>query len=319
MKRVAVLRGGPSEEYDVSMKTGKNVLEALRKQNYSCKDIVITRKGEWLDGGFMRSPEMALEAVDAAFVALHGTYGEDGQVQRILERKMLPFTGTRALPSSIAFNKELTKLTLQAHGINMPRHHRVHQSQLQDINDIIPSVVDELGTELFVKPLASGSSFGARYVPNTETLRAVVSELLTRYENILIEEFIRGREVTVGVLNQFRSESTYVLPVIEIIPPNGEPLFSHESKYNGMTTEIIPGRFSYREKSELARIAALVHEEIGCRHYSRSDFIVRNGEVYFLEINTLPGLTDESLYPKAASAVGLSYEDLIGHLIELAK
>jgi D-alanine-D-alanine ligase len=319
MKRVAVLRGGPSEEYDVSMKTGKNVLEALRKQNYSCKDIVITRKGEWLDGGFMRSPEMALEAVDAAFVALHGTYGEDGQVQRILERKMLPFTGTRALPSSIAFNKELTKLTLQANGINMPRHRRVHQSQLQDINDIIPSVVDELGTELFVKPLASGSSFGARYVPNTETLRAVVSELLTRYENILIEEFIRGREVTVGVLNQFRSESTYVLPVIEIIPPNGEPLFSHENKYNGNTAEIIPGRFSYREKSELARIATLAHEEIGCRHYSRSDFIVRNGEVYFLEINTLPGLTDESLYPKAASAVGLSYEDLIGHLIELAK
>ena len=111
MKRVAVLRGGPSDEYTVSMQTGGQVLEALKKLNYPYKDIVVTRKGEWLDGGFLRQPEKALEAVDVVFIALHGQYGEDGQVQRILERKMIPFTGSRALSSAIAFNKLLTKLS----------------------------------------------------------------------------------------------------------------------------------------------------------------------------------------------------------------
>lgn len=319
MKRVAVLRGGPSEEYAVSMQTGRTVLTALDTLAYPHKDIVITKKGEWLENGYIKRPESTLEGVDMVFIALHGTYGEDGQVQRLLERKMLPFTGTRALSSSIAFNKELTKLTLQPHGILMPRHRRLQRSQLPEIDEIIQDIVTELGSELFIKPLASGSSIGARYIPNTVLLRSSIIELLSRYDNLLVEEFIRGREVTVGVLDQFRTENTYVLPAVEIIPPNGEPLFSHENKYNGKTAEIIPGRFSYHEKSELSRIAALVHEILGCRHYSRSDFIVKDGNIYFLEINTLPGLTDQSLYPKAAAAVGLSYTDLVKHLIELAR
>ncbi len=109
-----------------------------------------------------------------------------------------------------------------------------------------------------------------------------------------------------------------MLPVIEIIPPNGTPLFSHEDKYNGKTQEIVPGRFSYHEKSKLSEAAELVHRIIDCKHYSRSDFIVKDGDVYFLEVNTLPGLTAESLFPKAAQAVGLEYNQLIEHLIENA-
>src|SRR6056297_2041713 len=128
MKRVAVLRGGPSEEYAVSMLSGKAVLQALRDSDYVHKDIVITKKGEWLEEGFVRSPEQALEAVDVVFVALHGSYGEDGQVQRILQRKGIPFTGSRALSSAIAFNKELAKNTLRPHGLRMPKHRRIHRS-----------------------------------------------------------------------------------------------------------------------------------------------------------------------------------------------
>jgi D-alanine-D-alanine ligase len=317
-KRVAVLRGGPSEEYSVSLKSGRAVLTALQEIGYSHKDIVITKKGEWLENGFVRKPEMALEAVDVVFVALHGHYGEDGQVQRILERKNIPFTGSRALSSGIAFNKELTKRTLMSHNISMPRHRRMHREESDRLDEEIPNIFLELGSELFVKPIDSGSSVGARYVPNEETLRIVLAELFENYDQVLIEQFIRGREATVGVLDNFRNEPTYVLPVIEIVPPGGEPLFSFENKYNGKTEEIVPGRFSYREKAILAEAATTVHKVIDCKSYSRSDFIVRDGQIYFLEVNTLPGLTPESLFPKAAAAIGLPFPHLIKHLVENA-
>jgi len=316
MKRVAVLRGGPSEEYAVSMLSGNAVLKALRDSDYPHKDIVITKKGEWLEDGFVKTPEKALEAVDVVFIALHGSYGEDGQVQRILRRRGIPFTGSRALASAIAFNKELTKNTLRPHGLRMPKHRRVHRDELDRLDEEIPHIFKELGSELFVKPLTNGSSLGARHIPNEAILNEVLIDLLDTYEQVLIEEFIRGREATVGVMNNFRDQEIYVLPVIEIVPPGGEPLFSHEHKYNGLTQEIVPGRFSYHEKAQLTEAAALVHKVIACDHYSRSDFIVKDGEVYFLEVNTLPGLTAESLFPKAAAAVGLEFTDLIRHLIE---
>jgi D-alanine-D-alanine ligase len=318
MKRVAVLRGGPSDEYAVSMLSGNAVLKALRESDYPHKDIVITKKGEWLEEGFVKSPEKALEAIDVVFIALHGSYGEDGQVQRILQRKGIPFTGSRALASAIAFNKELTKNTMRPHGLLMPKHRRIHRAELDRLDEEIPHIFKEIGTELFVKPLTNGSSLGVRHIPNQAILKEALIELLGTYEQVLVEEYIRGREATVGVMNDFRNQPVYVLPVIEIIPPSGEPMFSHEHKYNGRTEEIVPGRFSYHEKAKLSEAAALVHKIIACEHYSRSDFIVRDGEVYFLEINTLPGLTSESLFPKAAAAVGLNFTDFITHLIEIA-
>ncbi len=318
-KRVAVLRGGPSEEYSVSMQSGSGVLNALKNLGYHHRDIVITKKGEWLEGGFIKRPEIALEGVDVIFIALHGSYGEDGQIQRVLERLNIPFTGSRSLPSAIAFNKELTKKTLLPHGIKMPRHRRITRDDLPNLESEMVEIFREIGNELFVKPIANGSSFGANYVPNKESLLTVLRGLLDKYDQVMVEQYIRGKEATVGVLSNFRSESLYALPVIEIVPPGGSPLFSHDDKYNGRTEEIVPGRFSYREKSALSEIAALVHSVIDCKHYSRSDFIVRDGEVYFLEVNTLPGLTSESLFPKAAAAVGLDYESLVRHLVETAE
>jgi D-alanine-D-alanine ligase len=318
MKRVAVLRGGPSEEYAVSMLSGNAVLKALRESDQPHKDIVITKKGEWLEEGFVKSPEQALEAVDVVFVALHGSYGEDGQVQRILQRKGIPFTGSRALSSAIAFNKELTKNTLRPHGLSMPKHRRVHRDEIDRLDEEIPHIFKEVGRELFVKPLSNGSSLGARHIPDATFLKEALVDLLGTYEQVLVEEFIRGKEATVGVMNNFRNHPIYVLPVIEIIPPSGEALFSHEHKYSGKSQEIVPGRFSYHEKSKLSAAAELAHRVIACEHYSRSDFIVRDGEVYFLEINTLPGLTSESLFPKAAAAIGLNFTDLVTHLIENA-
>lgn len=319
MKRVAVLRGGPSAEYEVSLKSGGAVLEALRQLEYPYKDIVITKRGEWLENGIPRQPDLALDAVDVVFIALHGKYGEDGQVQRILERKRIPFTGSRALASAIAFNKELTKRTLMPHGIKMPRHRKVTRADLEYLTpDEIELIFTEVGEELFVKPISDGSSLGAQYVPNETVLTAALSALLADYEEVMVEQFIRGREATVGVLSDFRDQPLYVLPVIEIVPPDGES-FSYENKYNGRTQEIVPGRFSFAEKAMLSEAAELVHRALDCDHYSRSDFIVRDGDIYFLEVNTLPGLTSESLFPKASAAVGLEFPHLVKHLVETAR
>ncbi len=319
MKRVAVLRGGPSSEYDVSLKSGAAVLSALQKLNYPHKDITITKKGDWLESGIARSPEKALEAVDVVFVALHGEYGEDGQIQRILQRLSIPFTGSNAFSSAVAFNKELAKHSLKDHGIKMAKHRRVDRASLHSLQSEIDYIRESMLPELFVKPLASGSSIGARYVANHTHLREVLSELLEIYDAVMVEEFIRGKEATVGVLERFRDHDMYVLPAIEIVPPHGQPFFSHEVKYNGTTEEIVPGRFSYAEKAALSDAAARIHKALHCDHYSRSDFIVKDGEVYFLEINTLPGLTDESLLPKAAAAVGLTFEELVRHLVETSR
>lgn len=319
MKRVAVLRGGPSTEYDVSLRSGAAVISALQALGYPYKDITITKKGEWLEMGIARQPEKALEAVDVVFIALHGAYGEDGQVQRILQRLKIPFTGSNALSSAIAFNKELTKQTLRDHGITMAKHRRVVRGEIEDVDALAESIVDEIGSELFVKPITGGSSLGARYVPHSTALKNALTELLEENETLMIEEFIRGREATVGVLHGFRNQDLYVLPVVEIVPPNGTPYFSAEVKYNGATEEIVPGRFTYHEKAKLAEAATVVHKALNCDHYSRCDFIVRDGEVYFLEINTLPGLTDQSLFPKAAAAVGLEFNDLVKHLVETSR
>jgi D-alanine-D-alanine ligase len=319
MKRVAVLRGGPSSEYDVSLRSGAAVLEALRNLGYPHKDITITKKGEWLEMGIVRPPEKALEAVDAVFIALHGEYGEDGQVQRVLQRMNIPFTGSNALASAIAFNKELTKQTLADQGVVMAKHRRVNQEELFAIDDVVESIVNDIGTELFVKPIIGGSSLGARYIPHTSALKQSLQELLQYHESVMVEEFIRGKEAAVGLIHDFRDQEIYVLPVVEIVPPHGTPFFSAEVKYTGATEEIVPGRFTYHEKSKLSEAATIVHRALNCDHYSRCDFIVRDGEVYFLEINTLPGLTDQSLFPKAAAAVGLHFKDLVQHLIETAK
>ena len=318
MKNVVVLRGGPSQEYNVSMRTGQAVLEALNKLGYTHKDVIVSKKGEWLHNGFVRNPESVLDATDVVFLALHGEYGEDGQVQRILQRKNVPFTGSRAMPSSIAFNKELTKETLRSLNIKMPRHRRVTRHELESLDEEIPNIFREVGKELFVKPISAGSSVGASYAPTKEILKYALTTLLEVYEQVLVEEFIRGKEATVGVLNNFRDVTTYALPVVEIVPPKSDVFYSATNKYNGSTEQICPGRFSYHEKAMLSEAASLVHEAIGCDQYSRSDFIVKDGEIYFLEINTLPGLTPHSNFPKAASAVGLEFPYLIKHLVETA-
>lgn len=312
--KVAVLRGGPSEEYEISMQTGRGVLEALLKKNLDPIDVVINKQGAWIVHGFERAPESILSVIDVVFIALHGTYGEDGTVQRLLDRHGVPYTGSRAYPSSVALNKLLTKEQLRNVGIKMAPHLKIRREGT-NIARAAMTIESLFGPEYVVKPINSGSSIGTRMAQGGAELIRVLKEALRDREEVMVEERIRGREATVGIVERFRDHDFYRLPAIEIIPPPKADYFSADVKYTGETEELCPGRFSREEKSALEEAAYLVHKNLELSQYSRSDFIISPRGVYFLEVNTLPGLTATSLVPKALQAVGCSYEDFVWHLI----
>ena len=318
-KRVAVLRGGPSSEYDVSLKSGAGVIHAIAHSNYVAKDITISKSGQWLVDGFVKTPEQALLGIDVVFIALHGSYGEDGTVQRILERLHVPYTGSGPFASAIAMNKSSTKEYIKKNSdkVIMAPHLKVTRDGAHNLPQLAYSIQKMFGPEYVVKPNDGGSSIGTKIVSVHELL-ATLEESLTEHESIIVEKRIRGREATVGILEGFRNQSFYQLPEIEIVPPAHSNFFSADVKYSGETNEICPGRFKIDQKDTLLEHALLVHKILGLRQYSRSDFIVTEDAVYFLEVNTLPGLTMESLFPKAIEAVGGSYKELVLHLLDTA-
>lgn len=317
--RIAVVRGGPSAEYDVSMITGRGVLDALGRLGYQASDVTVTKNGEWLERGRLRNPQQILSAVDVVFIAMHGAYGEDGTIQRICEDLYIPFTGSNSFPSKIAFNKDATKKALLETGIKLPKHLRVTEESLPFLDLTIASIAKSFGPKYVVKPTASGSSHGVVMVDDVSLLKQIILERLTTEAECMIEERIIGTETTCGILEDFRDEKHYILPPIEIVPPPESDFFDYEVKYNGKTNEICPARLSYDIRQKVGDVAMIAHKTLGLSQYSRTDMIIRDNEVYFLEVNTLPGLTPESLLPKAAAAVGLSYDQLIDHLIKTAK
>lgn len=317
--RVAVLRGGPSDEYSVSLKTGAAVLAELDKNLFEPLDVVITRSGEWLLGGIERYPEFLLPVVDVVFLALHGSYGEDGTVQRLLERFSIPYTGSNSYASRIAMHKGYTKEHLREAAevtlFKLAPHLVVTRNSESNLHRISTQISNVFGPEYVLKPVASGSSVGVAMVSSPAELQAALENALHNYGDTIVEQRIHGREATCGVVERYRGEALYALPPIEIVPPKKADFFDNTCKYNGTTSEICPARFDHDTKRSLEIAAKVVHDTLGLSQYSRSDFIVAEDGVYFLEVNTLPGLTTESLLPKAIDTVGGKYSDFITHLL----
>lgn len=313
---VGVLRGGPSSEYEVSLKTGASVLEHIDRDKYDPRDIFIDKSGEWHLHGLAVPPAKALHGVDVAFNAMHGEFGEDGMAQRLLDSLAVPYTGSGAFASATAFNKHLTKEAAKKLGVKIAHGVVVDR---QDPHALAHTLFRTFPHPAIVKPLASGSSVGVAVAHDYAGLVRALEGAFASAEKVLIEEFIKGREATVGVINDFRGEQAYALMPVEIIPAPHHGFFSYEAKYSGETKELVPGNFTQAEKDELAHLARAVHEGLNLAHYSRSDFIVSRRGVYFLEVNTLPGLTQESLLPKALTAVGSSLTEFISHVLHLAR
>ncbi|MBI3572548.1 D-alanine--D-alanine ligase [Candidatus Kaiserbacteria bacterium] len=320
---VGVLRGGPSREHAVSLKTGAAMLAALPEEQYTARDIYIDTEGQWHDRGRPITPERALRQIDVALVALHGEYGEDGEVQKVLERFGIPYAGADALGSYLATHKLMSKARAEEAGLRTPAFRYVAAPAGSE--EGAREAIRGFRQPVVVKPVGWGSSLGVSVVGGYAPVLAAVQKLFTDgAAGVLVEEYIDGREATVGIIENMRGEALYALPPVEIIPPEGN-FFSYEAKYSGDTREICPGHFSRTAAEELVHAAKAMHRALGLRDYSRSDFIVapRGGPlgaegVYYLETNSLPGLTPQSLMTKALAAVGISLHDFLSHLVNLA-
>jgi len=329
MIRVGVIRGGISSEYDVSLNTGGNVLSHLRSDKMNSKykpvDVLIDKNGAWHINGKPASMNDLSNSVDVVFNALHGDFGEDGKLQTILEQWNIPYTGSGPFPSAVGYNKVLAKEQFSRLGIKTPIHTTIEPDfdSGEDINkkaqENARAIWQKFGAPWVVKPQSSGSSFGVKICKTFPELVEALTVALEEKSNLLIEEMIDGKEATVGVVEGLRGKDTYTLPPIEIRIPKTKRFFDYDAKYTGISEEICPGNFTYDEKAELERLAALIHTGLNLSHYSRSDFIVHPKKgIYALEVNTLPGLTNESLTPKALNAIGATMPEFLDHIITLA-
>jgi D-alanine-D-alanine ligase len=332
MIKVGVIRGGISGEYEVSLASGAQVLSHLRsdKMNnkYTAIDIFIDRDGVWHINGIPISLDKVAQKVDVILNALHGDYGEDGKVQQLLEQWGIPYTGSGPLASALGYNKYLAKKEFEKLGIKTPKH-ILFPAYQEDFDGPENKYATKKAREVWgkfsppwiVKPLTGGSSMGIHVCKTFQSLVDAFEVGMKEKVSVLVEEFINGKEATVGVIDNFRGKKVYTFPPIEVRVPKSKVFFDYESKYKGELHEIIcPGNFTEKEKEELERLASLIHTGLDLSHYSRSDFIVHPKKgIYALEVNTLPGLTEESLMPKAIDAVGSSLPEFIEHIIKLAK
>ncbi|MEJ5210508.1 MAG: D-alanine--D-alanine ligase [Burkholderiales bacterium] len=294
--KVAVLFGGRSAEREVSLKSGSAVLAALRARG--------------VDAHAFDPAERSLDELagfDRAFIALHGRYGEDGTIQGVLELMGIPYTGSGVLASALAMDKWRTKLVWQAAGIPTPRY------ALLEAHTDFDAVVRELGLPLMVKPASEGSSIGMSKVTRAEELRPAW-ELAARHDRLVIAEaFVSGAEYTASILGE------RALPLIRLETPH--TFYDYEAKYLANDTRyILPCGLPPEREQALQALALQAFRILGCRGWGRADLIVdQTGTPYFLEMNTAPGMTDHSLVPMAARQAGLSFEDLVLRILELAR
>jgi D-alanine-D-alanine ligase len=313
---VGVLRGGPSREHEVSLKSGAAILANLPEERYATRDIYIDKTGQWHDRGRAIDPERILRQLDVALIGLHGEYGEDGEVQKLLERFGVPYAGADSFGSYLAMHKLMAKMRAQEAGLLTPASHYIERAE--DSEAAAREIIRNFHQPVIVKPIGWGSSVGVSIVGGYAPVLDAIEKLFAEgAPGVLIEEYIRGKEATVGVVQGLRGEALYALPSIEIIPPRDD-FYSYDSKYSGATRHVCPGNFSRVAAEELQRAAKVIHRALGLRHYSRSDFIVTPKGIYYLETNTLPGLTSESNLPIALAAVGVSFQDFLSHLVNLA-
>lgn len=316
--RVGVLRGGPSPEYQVSLDTGASVLENLDSEIYEPLDILISKSGVWHSAGIEKSPEKALKGVDVVFNALHGKYGEDGTVQKVIEQAGIPYSGSGVLASALGINKVASKEIFKRVGLKMPYGVVINLKDLT--RGAIRQAYHSVPPPFVVKPSSAGSSVGVRIVESLPELEEAVVAAFEYSPSVLIEEYIAGQEATCGVVEGFRMAPHYALLPIEIKPGAGSQFFDYNSKYlDGGAEEICPGNFTREEKDMIEAMAVSAHRALDLRHYSRSDFRVspKRG-VFILEANTLPGLTKNSLIPKALRAAGSSISEFLHHIVSLA-
>ncbi len=348
--RVGVLTGGASAERDISLATGAQIARslaaerfevvlldplALMVRNPALSDAQRAQAEALLAGGARVEPARELpkgleaeiesasralvpatraitdtgEPLDVVFIALHGTWGEDGRIQGLLDTLGIPYTGSGVLASALAMDKDMTKTVLAAAGIDVPRGAAVSAATGAELER-----ARAVGLPAFVKPVASGSSVGAAIVRRGEDLGPAIAEALRHDERALVEEYLTGRELTVAVIG---NDAPTPLPVIEIVTRRA--FFDYHAKYDaGESEEIVPADVPAEVAARAQDLAIRAHAALGCRGMSRTDFVWSGERMATLEVNTIPGMTANSLLPKAARAAGIPFGELLTRLIDWA-
>lgn len=299
--KVGVLMGGPSSERAVSLLSGKAIYRALRSQGYNCVAI---------DIGQDSYQQIKASRIDVAFIALHGRFGEDGTIQAMLEEKGIPYTGSGPQASRLGMDKVASRKVFQQKNIPVPKYMVLKKNPKQ--LSASSSQLSALRFPLVVKPSSHGSSIGLSIVEDELNLSEAMEEAHRYDDVIIIEEYIRGKELTVGILDE------EPLPIIWLIPKR--KFFDYRSKYEeGMTLHIVPAPLSEETYLNVQMIGLKAHKALGCRDFSRVDmYLDEDQRPLVLEVNTIPGFTATSLLPMAAEAEGYSFKELCKKLLELA-
>lgn len=332
---VIVLMGGTSSERSVSLASGQQVVEHLDPEKFNIKPVLVSPDGKFwqtlskkslIEKIVITSPSskkekltlkqkninianFSKESIDIVFIALHGPGGEDGSIQGFLDLVKVKYTGSGVLASAIGMDKIVFRKLMKASGVRVPKYFIVNKiADLANIKSVLSS------PSYFVKPFNLGSSVGMSIVTKDSDLIKAVKNAFNYTDKVLVDEYIDGREFTCAILGNYQPEA---LPVIEILPKKSK-FFDYESKYSDQgAEEIVPAKISKALSKRIQELAIKVYMEVGCHGFGRVDILMRKNNLYVLEINTIPGLTNVSLLPKAAKAAGLTYSKLLEKIIYL--
>lgn len=290
-QNVLVLSGGNSPEREISLRSGKNVLNALLRKGYAAVEVDPSR-------------EAIPKNVDAAYIALHGEGGEDGVIQGVLTHMGIPYTGPKILSSAIAMDKIFTKHVLQSAKLPTPKF------------EIITSPHTKIPFPVVLKPASAGSSIGVYIIKDQTSLHAIFDQVHTQFSTIFVEEYIHGKEITVGIIEN--EGNLQVLPILQLVPHN--EFYDFEAKYTkGLTDFILPADLSPTMTKNVNDLAMKTFNSLNCRSVSRVDMIITPEEnIHILEVNTSPGMTDTSDLPAQALSAGIQYDDLVQIIMESA-
>ena len=319
MKNIAIIAGGNSSEYEVSMKSGKNIYDEVDENRYN-KYLVILKGRDWHveigekkypvdrnDFSFTRDGEKIL--FDFAYITIHGVPGENGLLQGYLDMMGVPYGCCNVLASALTFDKHTCNTYLKSYGVNVADSVMLIRGMTYDVNEII----NEVGLPCFVKPNAEGSSFGGTKVKEAAQLEDALKKAFALCREVLIETFIDGTELTCGVVKA--GDMDIAMPIAEVIPKN--EFFDFEAKYDPTKSdEIIPARISPELTNRIKTLSSMIYDILRCEGIIRVDYIVRDDEIFMLEVNTTPGMTSNSFVPKMVRAMGGTLREVLTKIID---
>ena len=319
MKNIAIIAGGNSSEYEVSMKSGKNIYDEVDETRYN-KYLVVLKERDWHveigeekfpvdknDFSFTRNGEKIL--FDFAYITIHGVPGENGLLQGYLDMMGVPYGCCNVLASALTFDKHTCNTYLKSYGVNVADSVMLIRGMAYDVNEII----NEVGLPCFVKPNAEGSSFGVTKVKEAAQLEDALKKAFALCREVLIETFIDGTELTCGVVKAGDMDIT--MPIAKVVPKN--EFFDFEAKYDPTKSdEIIPARISPELTNRIKTLSSMIYDILRCEGIIRVDYIVREDEIFMLEVNTTPGMTSNSFVPKMVRAMGGTLREVLTKIID---